>query len=304
MMQIKTITDLKEAKSLWHSLSPQKTIFDDWRFRSSFFKFFPLPILFLAAYDREELIGLLPLQKHPKHGYEFFDEYHCEYNHPFVKPGREEIIPELFAAIPGASKIYDLSGRDQFTSKLELEDYSYFLPLIGIESFEDFLKQRLSAKRRRSLAKEIAAVSEVEPEIEFVSARDEKAAPQLLEKLFSFNVSNFKDDSYLLEEEQAGWRELLKQDFDFRFAVIKIKGEIQAVSLSIVYNNDWHYLITGVNFASFPGLGKYLVKVNLEEAIKEKNNIFDAGLGDCGWKHLWHFDREPQYIFLKESTSD
>ena len=300
MIQIKTVTDLKEAESLWQTLSPRQTIFDDWRFRLTFFKFFPLPILFLAAYDNKELIGLLPLQKHPKHGYEFFDEYHCEYNHPFVKPGRDDIIPELFGAIPGPSKIYDLSGRDPFTSSLELEDYSYFLPLKEIGSFEDFLEQRLSAKRRRSLAKEIKVVSESNPELEFFTASDNKKAAELLEKLFSFNVSNFKDDSYLLEEERAGWHELLKQDFDFRLAVVKIKAEIQAISLSIVYNNDWHYLITGVNFANFPGLGKYLVRVNLEEAIKEKNNIFDAGLGDCGWKHLWHFDKEPQYIYTQD----
>jgi len=334
MIKIKEITDLATAERLWRALSPRKTIFDEWDFRYCFYKYDIHPILFLAAYDSEkknstkddkakdkvdgrendnkkdchehdaeegDLIGLLPLQLHPKHGYEFFDEYNCEENRPFIKSGYENIIPDLYQAIPGKAKIYDISGEDEFTTKLEIEDYSYFLPLAGLENFNDFLQKRLSSKRRKSLLKEITEAENNNLEIEiFKGSYDEKSLGGL-EKLFSFNTGNFGSESYLLKEDQAPWLDLLKLDFDWRFIVAKISGEIQGVALSILYNNDWHYLITGVNYKDFSGLGKLMVKVAIEAALKEGVSIFDAGLGDCGWKHLWHFDKLPQYIFTKES---
>ena len=118
--------------------------------------------------------------------------------------------------------------------------------------------------------------------------------------MFSFNTGNFGDESYLLEADQAPWRDLIKLDFDWRLIVLKINEQSQAASLSIKYNNIWYYLITGANFKDFPGLGKYLVKANIDSAIQEGMSYFDAGLGDCGWKNLWHFDKIPQYLFKKE----
>lgn len=300
MLEIRQIKDLKEAEKLWRALSPQKTIFDDWDFRYTFYKYDPHPILFLAAYENKELIGLLPLQLHPKHGYEFFDEYNCEENSPFVKTGREEIIPRLYEAIPGKAKIYDISGEDEFTKKLELEDYSYYLPLKGLKNFTDFLNQRLSSKRRKSLEKEIVAAAGYDLEVEVFKTDDVQKSVGALEALLEFNTNNFKEESYLLKEDQAPWYDLIKLPFNFRWLTIKIEGKTQGVALSVIYNNDWHYLITGVNFREFPGLGKLMVKEAIEVAIKEGANIFDAGLGDCGWKHLWHFDKKPQYIFTKE----
>ena len=304
MIEIREINDLKEAENLWRQLSPNKTIFDEWDFRYCFYKYAPLPICFLAAYDKkdsggkENLVGLLPLQKHPKHGYEFFAEDPCEENRPFIKTGYENIIPELYAATPGKAKAYDISGEDEYTKAFPLEDYKYVLPLASIDNFSDFLNTRLSAKRRRSLVKEINGAEEynIKTEIIFEPLESRLAA---LETLFSFNTGNFGEESYLLEKDQAPWRNLMALDFNWRLLVCKIAGVVQAVSLSVLHNNEWHYLITGVNFKDFPGLGKYLVKVNIEAAIAAKADIFDAGLGDCGWKNLWHFDKISQYNFEK-----
>lgn len=297
MLSIREVNDLKSAESLWHALSPKKTIFDEWDFRYCFYKYAPLPLKFLAAYEGEELVGLMPLQIHPKHGFEFFAEDPCEENRPFVKAAYEKIIPDLYKAIKGPGKAYDITGDDEFTIKFDLEDYKYILPLKNINNFEDFLESRLDSKRRRSLAKEISNVEAYGVEMEIVEPADYL---NTLELLFSFNTGNFKEESYLLENDRAPWRDLMSLDYQWRLIVLKIKGKIQAVSLSVLYNNEWHYLITGTNFKDFPGLGKLLVKVNIESAIKDKAEFFDAGLGDCGWKHLWHFDKISQYLFIKE----
>lgn len=299
MMEIREINDLKEAEKLWREISPNKTIFDEWDFRYCFYKYVPHPVCFLAAYEDKNLIGLLPLQKHPRYGYEFFSEYACEENRPFIKIGYEQIIPELYDAIPGTTKAYDISGDDEFTKALPLEDYIYALPLAGINNFSDFLTARLNAKRRRSLVKEIQEAESYQIEIEVIT---EPLASKInaLEKLFGFNTNNFKEESYLLIDDQAPWRDLMALNFDWRLTVCKIAGAVQAVSLSVLHNHTWHYLITGVNFKDFPGLGKFLVKTNMELAIAAGANTFDAGLGDCGWKNLWHFDKISQYNFEKK----
>lgn len=306
MIEIKQVVNIKDGEKLWRELSPNKTIFDEWDFRYSFYKYLPLPICFLAAYSSEIagefkiLVGLLPLQKHPKHGFEFFAEDPCEENHPFIKPGYEYIIPELYNATPGPAKAYDISGDDDFTKSLPLEDYKYVLPLAGMQSFSDFLDVRLNSKRRRSLIKEISVAEKRDVIVEIITnPLDLKLFA--LEFLFGFNAVNFGEESYLLENDRAPWRDLMSLNFNWRMVVLTIAGIIQATSLSVLHNNKWHYLITGVNYNSFPGLGKYLVKVNIEAAITAKAEFFDAGLGDCGWKNLWHFDKISQYNFVKNS---
>lgn len=300
MIKIREVNDLKEAEALWRALSPNETIFDEWDFRYCFYKYTSHPLCFLAAYENDELVGLLPLQKHPEYGCEFFAEYSCEENRPFVKTGYDHIIPNLYAAMPGHGKAYDITGEDEFTSKMTLEDYIYILPLKEIKTFQDFLDKRLSAKRRRSLFKEIDEAEANKPEVKFITGPlEDKLA--ILEYIFKFNTGNFKEESYLLKDEQAPWRDLMSLDFNWRLAVIKIKGGIQAASLSVFHGGEWHYMITGVNFKEYAGLGKYLVKINIEAAIAAGAGEFNAGLGDCGWKHLWHFDKKPQYLFIKEA---
>ena len=300
MIKIQTITDLKEAEKLWRSLSPNQTIFDEWDFRYCFYKYNPNPLRFLAAYEGDgkdqKAIGLLPLARHPEYGLEFLAEDPCEENRPFISPGREDVIPALYGAIDDKAQLFDISGTDNFTGKMVLEDYKYVLPLGELSSFRSFLDSRLSPKRRKSLVKELTE-SEKYGIVPISVPPSERL--EYLESLFRFNTANFAADSYLLADEQAPWRDLMRLPFDWHLIALEIDGECRGVSLSVLHAGTWHYLITGVDFKRFRGLGKYLVKENIEAAIKAGAQIFDAGLGDCGWKNLWHLDQIPQYEFKK-----
>lgn len=297
MIEIKVISDLEEAKRLWNELSPKESIYDLWDFRYCFYKYNPWPLCFYAAFADEQAVALLPLQNNNSWGgLEFFTEDPCEENRPFIRPGYEKIIPDLYQAIIGPAKCHDISGDDDFTVKLPLEDYKYVLPLTGFKNFADFLRTRLSGKRQRSLIKELADLEKNKIEVTISNAA---RRPDDLELLFTLNTANFAGESYLKEVERAPWRDLLKLPFDWRLATVAVNGAKQAVSLSVLYNNYWYYLITGVNFQNFQGLGKYLAKINIEAALAAGVDIFDAGLGSCGWKDLWHFDKIPQYEFTK-----
>ncbi len=292
MLSIREVNDLKSAEVLWRALSPKKTIFDEWDFRYCFYKYEPMEICFLAAYDDSNLVGLMPLEKHTKHGFEFFAEDPSEESRPFVKVGYEKIIPGLYDAIPGPAKCYDITGSDEFTVKLELEDYKYILPLENINNFEDYLKNRLSAKKQRNLRAEFRKIEDLNPEI----IVDDFSG---IEEVFKLNSSRFPDSYLQSEAERLAWGDLLKLPYDWHLISIKIDNKIVAASLSVMYNNIYFYLINGADI-NIPNLGKYLNKINLERAIEFKAESWDAGLGDCNWKEAWHLDKIPQYLFKKD----
>lgn len=298
MIEIRVVTDLNTAASLWQEISPRRVIFDDWNFRYGFFKYEPYPLCFRAAYElvngNEQLVGLMPLVDYPIYGHGFIAEEPCEENRVFVKPGYDFVIKELYDSLDKNEKtqFYDISGEDAHTKALTLEDYKYVLPLNGYNSFNDFMNSRLSTKRRRSLEKELNSIAMLHPVVVINDYSD-------LDKLFELNVASFVGESYLIkEEERKPWRELLNEPFDWHLTSLRINNETVGVSLAVLYNGYWHYLLTGVNFKAYPGLGKYLNKTNIEMAIAAGANYFDAGLGDCGWKNLWHFDQIPQYEYL------
>jgi len=302
MIDIRVVTDLKMAETLWREISPRRVIFDDWDFRYGFYKYEPYPLYFKAAYEispdragqaKEELVALMPLVDYDDYGHGFIAEEPCEENRVFIKPGREDVIKLMYESVSQEKiQFYDISGEDEFTVKLPIEDYKYVLPLAGFKDFTDFMSSRLSPKRRHSLEKELATIDKLKPEIVLNDWTD-------LDNLFKLNVDSFAGESYLSkEEERRPWRELIKLPFDWRLISLRLGGQTIAVSFSVLYNGYYHYLITGVDFQNYPGLGKYLNKINIEEAIKANARYFDAGLGDCGWKNLWHFDAIAQYEYV------
>jgi len=266
MLIIREVNDLKEAEALWRALSPAQTIFDEWDFRFCFYKYEPMPLCFLAAYEGsenegKELVGLMPLEKHPKHGYEFFAEDPSEESRPFIKSGYDSIIPKLYEAIPWPAKCFDISGEDEFTVKMPLEDYKYVLPLSGIKNWEDYLKTRLSAKKQRNLRAELRKIEALEPEIIINDFSH-------LKNLFTLNSANFSDSYLQSDLERSGWSDLLLLSYNWQIVSVKIEGAIVAVSLSVVYNNKYFYLINGADVQQFPNLGKFLNKINIFPTIQ------------------------------------
>lgn len=290
MIKIREVNDLKEAAELWRVLSPNETIFDEWDFRYCFYKYELHPLRFFAAYEGEELVGLMPLARHPQYGLEFIAEDPSEESRPFVKFGYEHIIPKLYNTIDEPAKCFDISGSDEFTTQLPLEDYKYVLPIKKLENLDNYFKTRFSSKGVY-LKKYFKKFSKMVPEINWNNRAD-------LETLFSLNIGNFGEESYLNELGQRGWRDLFDLGFDKQLVSIKISGVAVAASLSIYYKGTYYYLINGVS-RDFYGLGNYLTIINIEKAYSLGAEIFDAGLGDCNWKESWHFDKVPQYKFIK-----
>ncbi|MFA5184611.1 MAG: GNAT family N-acetyltransferase [Patescibacteria group bacterium] len=296
MTEIKIFHDLAEAKRLWNKLSPQRSLYDLWDFRYCFYCHDVQPLHFYAIYEDGQAVGLLPLQYNELlAAYEFFAENFMEENRPFVKAGYEHLVPELFRLAPAVTKIFDISGQDDFTRSLPLEDYIYFLDISRFHSFGDYLTVAFPSAHKRSNFKRIFTVLEREHAVKVIH-NDFKD----LELLMDLNVRRFGAESYLrTEAERQPFRDLVRLSLAWHLITVEIDGEKLAASLSIVYNNIYYYLIVGSDISRVSDAFKYLTKANLELAISLGLKTFNFSLGGCNWKEAWHLDKEPQYKFIK-----
>lgn len=297
MISIKVVSDLETARNLWETLSPQESLYDLWDFRYCFYQNDPQALHFYVYYDADQPVALLPLQYNEElKCLEFFAENFMEDNRPFFKPGYEYLLPQIFATdFKQAIKIYDLEGKDEFTSALPLEDYIYFFNIDGLNSFDDYLLKAFPDGKKRANFKRLLTILERDQEVK-VTYNDFND----LKLIMDLNVSRFGEESYLrTEKERQPFYDLLKLPLNWQMITIAVNGVKLASSLAVIYRDTYYYLIVGSDISSFPNVFKYLTKANLELALANKAKIFDCSLGDCDWKSHWHLDKRPQYKFIK-----
>jgi hypothetical protein len=298
MIKKALITNLVEAERLWRQLSPKEIIYDLWDFRYPFYKVYSYPLYFHAIYEDDEPVALLPLQLNKDwNGLEFIAEELAYDNKPFIKKGYEYLIPELFNNLGGRVKIFDIAEIDDFTKKLPLEENSvYFYNIDKFTCFDDFLLSAFPGGRKRYNFKRLFINLERNHDVKVLHDNYSD-----LELLMDFNVKYFGEESYLRSsEERLPYFDLIKQPFNWNMITIEIDGKKVAVSLSLIYKETYYYLIVGSDISEFPDAFKYLTKVNLELAIKNKTKIFNCALGRGGWKEYWHLKKYPQHEFIQE----
>jgi CelD/BcsL family acetyltransferase involved in cellulose biosynthesis len=307
-MQIELIRDLASAEKIWKYLSPNEIIFDEWDFRYAFYKHDPQEIFFYAGYENNEPISLLPLEYFPELEYldffggEFMDSSRC-----FIKEGREKIIPEMYKAIGHKAALFDIIGEDDFTRSFAIDDYSYYLPLDGIPDFNGHLEKSFSSKRRKNFRYLMRDFENNCPGLELqrispnqktalLHANGSENINDILSRLFELNISRHLEESYLsIPAIQKGVRDIANSEFDIKILSARINGIIEGVYFGVIYNGTFYSLLVGSNNSAYPGLGNYMQIQFIDWAIELGAKKFDAGLGDCGWKINWHFEREPQF---------
>lgn len=301
MIAIREINELNAAKKIWEELSPKKSIFDDWHYRYCFYKYDPCPLHFYVAYEeqngQEVAVGLMPLQYNKDWGgLEFFAEEPCADNKIFCLPGYGHLIPLFYQHLKGAAKFYDIEGDDEFTNKLPIEDYVYYLNVSKLKDFKEYLYQAFPTAKKRNNFERLFRILERDHQVEVLYNNFSD-----LELLMDLNVKHFGEESYLrTDEERRPFRDLLSLPLDWRMITIVVDGEKLACSLAVIYEGTYFYMIIGSDISKVTDVFKYLTKANLELALKEGVTIFDCALGNCGWKEYWHFDKKPQYEFIKE----
>jgi hypothetical protein len=69
MLRFECVQDIDKAKELWELFSPKQTIYDDWDFRFTFYKYYQPKIFFYVGYLNDDPIGVFPLQQENNHDF-------------------------------------------------------------------------------------------------------------------------------------------------------------------------------------------------------------------------------------------
>ena len=290
-LDFKIIKDLSQAKAIWQELSPNETLWDDWDFRYCFYKYYNWELFFYTGYLNGQIIGVLPLQYNPEKKFlEFFGGNYMEENKVLVKKGCEQFIPDFYKQVGREAELSDIFGQDAFTKSLPLQEYKYLYDLSGMTTLEQFIDKYFdsdSRKKKRRLLKE-------KVEIIYNDFRD-------FDLMIDLNLKNFgKESSFNWPFRKEIFHDLLKLNYEPILFTSIISGKKEAVAFAIKYKDKFISLNSGVNSETSPWLEKYLILKKVARAIELKCRLFDACVGNCGWKENWHLEQIPQFKFVKK----
>lgn len=293
-LKIEVINNIKKAKKIWDKLSPNDVICDDWNYRYCFYKYFNYPLYFYVGLDKEEIVGLLPLQyNEDEKCLEFFGGGFMRDNRVFIKSRYKNCIKQFYDNITKPTKLKSIVGEDQFTKSLESYKYKYVVDISIIKNADDYLIKNFKAKSRYGLRKKIKLIEAMNPEVILNNYDD-------LDLLVELNKKSFGEkSSFNKPYRREAFHDLLKLNFDIYMLSYIVNGKKEAVSFSIKYNNTYVYINAGTNKREISNLGTYNIYKNFEKAIEIGLKSFDAGMGDLGWKEKWHLKKTPQYMFTK-----
>lgn len=290
-MIIKCIHDLTECRKIWEKLSPQKTIYDEWEFRTAFNKYTNYQLYFYIGLIDNKIIGLLPLQYNSsKKILEFFGGPYMDINQIFISPKNYQYIPQFYKSLDKPSK-FPLTQKDPYTQNLAQDNFNYSFNLTNYHSLEDFFKNLFSKKRQKNFKRENKIIEENEVTIVSDQYQD-------LNLLIQLNIKKFNEESSFSESDHPEiFHDLLKIPWQWLMMTFLINNQKQAVTLALLYKKIYYYLASGVN-PEISNLGNYVIIKNIEKAISLKVKNFDLGSDDCGWKERWHAEKTiPQYWF-------
>lgn len=294
-------TDLKELQKVWSALSPapSTTIYGDWMFRYTFYKYTNFPILGIIAYVADQPVGLLALQHNTTKGYwEFFGGSYMEDNSVLVAPGYENLIPDFFAHVPSPAKLYSIVGTHPFVTQLPIETDKYILPLSGLTSVEDYLTKFLDAEARGKFRRKLRKVEREELSVK-------SGHIEAMDTMIKFNRQQFGDHSAFNARPHLTeiFKDLTKQNWPiylFEF----FKGETPvAASFALVYNGVYEYFNLGTDpqteHDNLRDLATFVHAHNITNAIAAGCHTFDAFTRSYGWKEHWRLQKIPQHEFIK-----
>ncbi|MCK4651370.1 GNAT family N-acetyltransferase, partial [Candidatus Babeliales bacterium] len=206
----------------------------------------------------------------------------------------EDCIKQFYDNITKPVKFKSIVGEDQFTKSFDIYKYKYVVELSGINSADGYLNKNFKARSRKKLQKKVEIIKCLNPKIIENNYNDIDLLIELNKKAFG------ERSSFNKPYRREVFHDLLKLNFDIHLLSYVINDKKEAVSFSIKYNDVYVYINTGSNKNDMFNLGSYVIYQQIERAIESKAKYLDAGMGDLGWKEIWHLGKSPQYTFEKK----
>lgn len=321
-LNLRIFQDMDTIQKLWEEFSPNRSVFDTWDVRKSFYDAYQFPSQIITIEKkqgrRRETLGVLPLwfnsdaralgesKYDDSQKYVWFGSNWPEDNVFYVKD--PEIIPLLLLASPHPLELACIRQDPEyeflktFPGFEQEEEKKYFLDLSHVTTLDDFLTH-LKKKKRYNLKRDKKRIEALSPTIHLNQ-------PSHLEDLFALNMKRFRElfpgdpDQYSSFEDprrQNVFRNLMKESSDYQFRIIAtaIDGKIKAAEFGLVHHKTYYAFNAGVDISAYSGLGVFSNLLVIEDALKLGCTKIDFLEGDNHWKESWHLDSMSQYQFVK-----
>lgn len=294
-LRFEIITDLSKARKVWEALSPKETLYDDWDFRNIFHSFHKKELFFVTGYKDQTLIGVLPLEyDKEKDHLEFWGTSYMEDNRLLIKKEDELFIPDFYTHVTTLGKKLALEyirGNDPYTASFPVQDNKYVLPLESFKTADDYVNAVFEGETRKKLVKRLKKIDDLGVSIEENNWAD-------IDQLITWNIAMFKDSAFIDRPfHKEIFRELLKPHATFkaRLLTYSIGGKKQAVTMGIIYNKTYASVNRGIDPAADKNLREYIHVKKVADALAQHCTLFDAFVGDYGWKERWGCIKIPQH---------
>lgn len=293
-IQVSIVSDPVEVERIWNLFSPHTSLYDEWDFRYCFFKHHPTHRLHcIVGLEGNVPVAMLPLQKNDMGLIESLGGDFMEDNRVFVLPGYEEAVPLLFNQIQSKAVVRSLLAEQRpFLQQLPSDFPKYFYTLEGMADLTAFLVRTFPSNRRYSRRKVIKDIEQLNPKIEL-------NRPEDLETLVRFNIGTFQEESVFLTDPAMTqiFKSLCDLPYPHLIHSFVIQGKTEAVSLSMIYKKTYLFILSGANKDEVDDLGNYVILKNIQTAIENGCQFFDAGRHDCNWKEQWRLTRVEEHRF-------
>ena len=297
-LRVEVGDDLKECKKLWDIFKKEESVFDLWKFRYPFHKYYLCKPYFLTIYIDSDPVGLLPLSYGPTvNGYRWFGTSWPEDNKFFVKD--PIFVPLLMYLAPYPVALYAIEADEKnklpdFTP-LEIDDSKYILDLTRHLSFADYLntlkkKKRYNFKRDIKKFKSLQTITEINNSSRF----DEMIVIGKERFKIKGDISEWEENPQSIEMS----RELMLDNPDYITRTVSaiIGNELAGSDMISIYKGKYYCLGGAYNTKSFSGIGNYMNYLEIEDALNMGCKVIDFLQIDYGWKHKW-FTEVPLYKY-------
>lgn len=294
-LQYKRISNLTDAEAVWKTLSPNKSLYDVWEFRFTYYKYFNYPLYFYTAFKGDEPVGLLPLMFNTdKQSLDFFAGFgYMEDNRVFLKESDISITQKLIDMIDLPANLEYMHPDMSTIVGAEVHDYNYFIELKELKTYEDFINKYLSSDGRRNLLSQMRKLSEYNFSLSYDNVDD-------LDILERWNRLRFGETSSFAE--RPYWNEFFKEiarEFPSKIITLSLNREKVGVGFVLFHNGICYGINSGYN-PELKNIGKYLTLLKIQAAIDEGCSIYDAGgSGAFGWKEDFNLLKKHLYTLKK-----
>lgn len=289
-LTFKLFQDIDNAKKYWEMFSPNLSLFDDWEFRYTAYKYLNLPIYFYVGFLDNKPIWVIPLEWNTEKKYlEFFGWFYMEDNKVLIERWYEDFVWEFYRQVSLPKRLSFISDNSNYEKTFVTENYSYYVNTKEISSFDDYLEKKFSNSWKKHFKRNIRSILD-NHKVEIIMDRFED-----INIMFEYSLKNFwqKCDLILEPSESQFELDLLKK-FDSHLISFVIDWKIQAVSLVLYYNNVLYWINWWINYSDINNLWKLVFKEKIDIAIKNGFSMYHAWVWDYNWKKDWHLDSYVQ----------